>query len=155
MLSATASDWLRMRYVFVLATTAVSLAGFVILLVVHDNRHLQYGALFLAAMGTYSAMPIIVCWFNTNRECSVGVQTTGDADIGGMQWADTIDERSGQRSRSASETVRPHHPPPTQPTLTHTPPSPPSPLFPSSSLFLSRLVQFPSSTCQLPTVYHT
>ena len=42
-----------MRYVFVLATTAVSLAGFVILLVVHDNRHLQYGALFLAAMGTY------------------------------------------------------------------------------------------------------
>ena len=73
MLSATASDWLRMRYVFVLATTAVSLAGFVILLVVHDNRHLQYGALFLAAMGTYSAMPIIVCWFNTNRECSFGV----------------------------------------------------------------------------------
>ena len=71
MLSATASDWLRMRYVFVLATTAVSLAGFVILLVVHDNRHLQYGALFLAAMGTYSAMPIIVCWFATNCEQTI------------------------------------------------------------------------------------
>ncbi len=68
MLSATFSDWLRMRYVFVLATTAVSITGFIILLVVHDNRHLQYAALFLAAMGTYSAMPIIVCWFNTNRE---------------------------------------------------------------------------------------
>ncbi len=67
MLTATVSDWTRMRFVFVLIPTAVALAGFVILLVVHDNTHLQYGALFLAAMGTYSAMPIIVCWFNTNR----------------------------------------------------------------------------------------
>ncbi|KAI0807648.1 MFS general substrate transporter [Fomes fomentarius] len=66
MLAATLSDWLRMRFVFVLGTVAVSLTGFVILLVVHDNKHLQYAALFLAAMGTYSAMPIVVCWFNTN-----------------------------------------------------------------------------------------
>ncbi len=67
MLAATLSDWLRMRFVFVLGTVAVSLTGFIILLVVHDNKHLQYAALFLAAMGTYSAMPIVVCWFNTNR----------------------------------------------------------------------------------------
>ncbi|KAM5531745.1 hypothetical protein V8D89_014594 [Ganoderma adspersum] len=66
MLTATFSDWLRMRFVFIVATIAVSLTGFIILLVVHDNKHLQYAALFLAAMGTYSAMPIIVCWFNTN-----------------------------------------------------------------------------------------
>ena len=66
MLTATFSDWLRMRFVFIVATITVSLTGFIILLVVHDNKHLQYAALFLAAMGTYSAMPIIVCWFNTN-----------------------------------------------------------------------------------------
>ena len=70
MLTATASDWLRMRFAFIVGTIAVSLTGFIILLTVHDNRHLQYAALFLAAMGTYSAMPIIVCWFNTNCECS-------------------------------------------------------------------------------------
>ena len=68
MLSATASDWLRMRFAFIVGKIAVSLTGFIILLVVHDDRHLQYPALFLAAMGTYSAMPIIVCWFNTNCE---------------------------------------------------------------------------------------
>lgn len=68
MLTATISDWTRRRFIFVLIPTAVALAGFIILLVVHDNNHLQYAALFLAAMGTYSAMPIIVCWFNTNCE---------------------------------------------------------------------------------------
>ncbi|RDX56433.1 MFS general substrate transporter [Lentinus brumalis] len=89
MLSATFSDWLRMRYVFVLATTAVSITGFIILLVVHDNRHLQYAALFLAAMGTYSAMPIIVCWFNTNlgghHRRAVGTAfQVGFGNIGGI-----------------------------------------------------------------------
>ena len=68
MITATLSDWLRMRFVFILATIAVSFTGFIILLVVHDNTKLQYAALFLAAMGTYSAMPIMVCWFNTNRK---------------------------------------------------------------------------------------
>lgn len=66
MLTAIASDHLRHRFVFVLLPTAVSLTGFLILLIVHDNTKLQYAALFLSAMGTYSAMPIIVCWFNTN-----------------------------------------------------------------------------------------
>ena len=68
MISATFSDLLRKRFLFIIPTIAISLTGFIILLVVHDNIHLQYAALFLAAMGTYSAMPIIVCWFSTNRE---------------------------------------------------------------------------------------
>ena len=54
--------------VFPAGFTGLLVEGFIILLVVHDNIHLQYAALFLAAMGTYSAMPIIVCWFSTNRE---------------------------------------------------------------------------------------
>ncbi|KAH9901491.1 MFS general substrate transporter [Cubamyces lactineus] len=89
MITATLSDWLRLRFVFVLIPIAISLAGFVILLVVHDNTHLQYAALFLAAMGTYSAMPIIVCWFNTNlgghHRRAVGTAfQVGFGNIGGI-----------------------------------------------------------------------
>ncbi|EIW60283.1 MFS general substrate transporter [Trametes versicolor FP-101664 SS1] len=89
MLTATVSDWTRMRFVFVLIPTAIALVGFIILLVVHDNAHLQYAALFLAAMGTYSAMPIIVCWFNTNlgghHRRAVGTAfQVGFGNIGGI-----------------------------------------------------------------------
>ena len=66
--TAAASDRLRMRYVFVLGLCMLALAGFVILLVVHDNKPLQYAALFLAVGGNFSAMPIIVCWPNMNGE---------------------------------------------------------------------------------------
>jgi hypothetical protein len=66
MLTAVASDWVRHRFLFAAACACVSLAGFVILLSVHHNTPLEYAALFLIAMGTYSAMPIIVCWFNMN-----------------------------------------------------------------------------------------
>lgn len=70
MFTATVSDYTRHRYIFTLLPTLLGLTGFIILLVVHNNNHLQYAALFLAASGVYSAMPIIVCWFNTNREFS-------------------------------------------------------------------------------------
>lgn len=68
MMIAVVSDHLQHRFVFTLVPIAVSFAGFIILLVVDDNANLKYGALFLAASGTYSAMPVIVCWFATNRE---------------------------------------------------------------------------------------
>ncbi|EMD32218.1 hypothetical protein CERSUDRAFT_88143 [Gelatoporia subvermispora B] len=66
MISASASDYTRHRFLFAVGLSLISLAGFIILRVVHDNTHLQYGALFLASMGMYSAMPIVICWFNTN-----------------------------------------------------------------------------------------
>ena len=65
---AAASDRLRVRYVFIVAMIALSLAGFATLLAVHDNRRVQYAALYLVACGNYSAMPIVVCWPNMNRE---------------------------------------------------------------------------------------
>ena len=71
MTSATLSDLFRKRFMFILPTIAISLTGFIILVAVHDNKHLQYAALFLAASGTYSAMPIIVCWFATNCEQTI------------------------------------------------------------------------------------
>ncbi|KAI0707687.1 MFS general substrate transporter [Earliella scabrosa] len=87
--TAAASDRLQMRYVFVLGLGALALAGFVILLVVHDNKPLQYAALFLAVGGNFSAMPIIVCWPNMNvgghhrRAVSAAFQP-GFSNIGGV-----------------------------------------------------------------------
>ncbi len=66
---AIASDYFRHRFIFTLIPALLAITGFAILFAVHNNVHLQYAALFLAASGTYSSMPVIVCWFNTNREC--------------------------------------------------------------------------------------
>ena len=60
------SDLLKHRFLFTIFTICMSLAGFAILLATHTNKHLEYGALFLVTMGTYSALPVIVCWFNMN-----------------------------------------------------------------------------------------
>ena len=60
------SDKCQHRFLFAIIPICVAIAGFGILLSVHDNRHVQYAALFLVAMGTYSAMPIVVCWFGQN-----------------------------------------------------------------------------------------
>ena len=55
----------------------------------HNNLHLEYAALFLVVMGTYGAMPIIVCWFNMNlgghHRRSIGVAwQVGFGNIGGI-----------------------------------------------------------------------
>lgn len=68
MLTATCSDWLRHRYLFTLIPMCISLAGFVTLFQINGPRQImtQYASLFLCAMGTYSAMPIIICWYACN-----------------------------------------------------------------------------------------
>ena len=66
MLIATLSDATRHRIGFALFSICVSIAGFGIAMTVHNNTAVQYGALFLVTSGTYTAMPIIVCWFNMN-----------------------------------------------------------------------------------------
>jgi len=66
MIIAYASDKTRHRFAFAIFPILVAIAGFAILLSVHDNKHTQYAALFLCAMGAYSAMPVVVCWFNMN-----------------------------------------------------------------------------------------
>ncbi|CCC12011.1 hypothetical protein SMACR_02233 [Sordaria macrospora] len=68
MVTAVASDYLRHRFMFAILGIVVAIVGFAVLMTVHDPAHVnaQYGALFLVAMGAYSAMPIIVCWFNMN-----------------------------------------------------------------------------------------
>ncbi|KAI0926061.1 hypothetical protein AcV5_008625 [Taiwanofungus camphoratus] len=89
MLVAAASDYCHHRFLFALAPTLVALAGYIILLIVHDDTNLQYGALFICAIGTYSAMPIVICWFNTNlgghhRRAVGSAWQVGFGNIGGI-----------------------------------------------------------------------
>lgn len=89
MLIAALSDHFKHRFIFTLIPIFVTIAGFAILLAVHHNVQLQYAALFLLAMGTYSAMPVVVCWFNTNlgghHRRSVGTAwQVGFGNIGGI-----------------------------------------------------------------------
>lgn len=60
MLIAVLSDWTKMRMPFAIFSICVCITGFGILIGVHDNTRLQYAALFLVAMGAYSAMPVVV-----------------------------------------------------------------------------------------------
>ncbi|KAF1839119.1 MFS general substrate transporter [Decorospora gaudefroyi] len=83
------SDKLKHRFVFTMFPICVSIVGFGILITVHDNRSLQYGALFLVAMGAYTAMPVIVCWFNMNlgghhRRAVGSAWQIGFGNIGGI-----------------------------------------------------------------------
>ena len=89
MLMATLSDYTRMRLPFAIFTICVAITGFGILISVHDYQRLQYGALFLVTMGAYSAMPIVVCWFNMNlgghhRRAVGSAWQVGFGNIGGI-----------------------------------------------------------------------
>lgn len=68
MLMAYVSDRIAHRASFATLPIALAIAGFSMLLTIHgkENRNIQYGALFLITCGTYSAMPIIICWYAMN-----------------------------------------------------------------------------------------
>lgn len=66
MIVAYISDKIRHRYFFVIFCILVSISGLAMLLGIHDHLDAQYAALFLVATGCYSAMPIVICWFNMN-----------------------------------------------------------------------------------------
>lgn len=66
MLIAYFSDLARHRWLFTLFPICIAIIGFAILLNVHHDRNVQYGALFMASSGVYAAMPIIVCWFQVS-----------------------------------------------------------------------------------------
>jgi len=88
MLTAYISDKTRHRCLVAIFAFAVALVGFAMLISIHHHKQAQYAALFLVAMGTYSAMPIVVCWFNMNlgghHRRSVGTAwQVGFGNIGG------------------------------------------------------------------------
>ena len=89
MLVAWASDRMRHRFLFTLIPIAIAIAGFATLLTGTRNLDLRYAALFLVTCGVYSAMPVIVCWFNLNlgshHRRSVGsAWQIGFGNIGGI-----------------------------------------------------------------------
>ncbi|KHN99364.1 transporter-like protein [Metarhizium album ARSEF 1941] len=103
MMCAYASDKLRHRALFAIVPICVAISGFAILLRVHANLDAQYSALFLAAMGAFTAMPIIVCWFNMNlgghhrRAVGSGWQV-GFGNLGGIVAAFSFKQDSGAKS---------------------------------------------------------
>ena len=68
MIVATASDYYRRRYIFILPMSIISVIGIIVLLNVHNDVNVRYGALILSVMGIHTAIPITVCWFNASRE---------------------------------------------------------------------------------------
>lgn len=89
MIVATFSDLSKHRFAYTIFAICISITGFGILINNPNNVHLKYAALFLVAMGTYSAMPVIVCWFNMNlgghHRRAVGTAwQVGFGNIGGI-----------------------------------------------------------------------
>ena len=92
MTAATASDYYKRRYIFIIPLLLVSAVGMMILLGVHNSVNVRYGALFLVIMGISSASPIIICWFSANRESTSilpPVSSSESSDTPFQQWVDT------------------------------------------------------------------
>jgi 5-aminolevulinate synthase len=66
----------------------IAMAGLGMLMNIHNNHHVEYGALFLVTAGCYSAMPVVVCWFAMNlgghRRRSIG--TAWQVGFGNSKW---------------------------------------------------------------------
>ncbi|KIH89397.1 major facilitator superfamily transporter [Sporothrix brasiliensis 5110] len=89
MIVAYLSDKTRHRFLFTIGPICLPIAGFSMLLAIHDNVHAEYAALFLICAGTYSAMPVIVCWFSMNlgghHRRAIGIAwQIGFGNIGGI-----------------------------------------------------------------------
>lgn len=68
MLMAAISDRLCHRFFFALLGSFIGLGGFIMLYIVHNRTEVQYAGLFLAAIGTYTAMPLVLGWFGMNGQ---------------------------------------------------------------------------------------
>lgn len=89
LLTATISDATAHRFLFAFLPTLLALAGTATLFTIHHDTHTEYAALFLVAMGTYTAMPIVICWVAMNlrghMQRSVGIAwTIGFGNCGGI-----------------------------------------------------------------------
>ena len=88
MLIAFLSDKLKHRFFFAIFPILVAITGFAILITDAPST-VKYPALFLVTMGTYTAMPVIVCWFNMNlgghhRRAVGSAWQVGFGNIGGI-----------------------------------------------------------------------
>ncbi|KAL2754127.1 hypothetical protein ACRALDRAFT_1049627 [Sodiomyces alcalophilus JCM 7366] len=63
---AVISDRLRHRFAFAVLAICIAIAGLAILISVTGSLAPRFAGLYLVASGAYTAMPIVVCWFNMN-----------------------------------------------------------------------------------------
>lgn len=96
------SDRVQHRFAFAIFATLVAITGFAIVVSVDDNQPLQYAALFLIAMGAYTAMPIVVCWFNMNlgghhRRAVGSAWQVGFGNLGGIIAVYIYQKKDGPR----------------------------------------------------------
>ena len=68
---ASASDYCKRRYIFILPMLLTAAIGVIVLLNIHDNTDVRYGALFMVVAGGYTASPIVICWFSANRKSTL------------------------------------------------------------------------------------
>lgn len=66
MIAAIFSDYLRHRFYFAVFAGIVAIAGLAVVIGVHDKIGTRYGSLFMICAGTYTAMPLFVCWTQMN-----------------------------------------------------------------------------------------
>ncbi|CDK24943.1 unnamed protein product [Kuraishia capsulata CBS 1993] len=88
-ISAFVSDRVALRLPFAIFSSLIAIVGLAIVMQGGSNMNLKYGGCFLTAMGCYSAMPAIVCWFSLNfaghLRKSVGTAyVVGFGNIGGI-----------------------------------------------------------------------
>ncbi|KAK2594489.1 High-affinity nicotinic acid transporter [Conoideocrella luteorostrata] len=111
MVVAYISDKLKHRMFFAIIPILIGIAGFSALRAVHNNTDVQYGCLFMAAAGAYTAMPVIVCWFNMNlgghhRRAVGSAWQVGFGNLGGIIAAFAYDQdKSVQTSYNQGYTV--------------------------------------------------
>ncbi|PHH60015.1 hypothetical protein CDD81_2183 [Ophiocordyceps australis] len=102
MIVAYFSDRFKHRFFFAIASICICISGFAMLLAIDNNRDAQYAALFLFAMGAYTAMPIVVCWFNMNlgghHRRSIGsAWQVGFGNLGGIVAVYIFQKKDGPR----------------------------------------------------------
>ncbi|GMM29556.1 Soa1 protein [Martiniozyma asiatica (nom. inval.)] len=88
-LLAFISDYFHNRIIFGVISGLISIVGYAIIMGCPHNADVKYAGMFLAAMGLYTAMPILMCWislnFNGHIRKSVGTAFfIGFGNIGGI-----------------------------------------------------------------------
>jgi MFS family permease len=89
MFIAWTSDHFAHRFLAVIIPVLFAITGFILLLLPNLPTTASYTALFLAVAGTFTAMPVVICWYNTNLgghlKRSVGsAWQIGFGNIGGI-----------------------------------------------------------------------
>ncbi|KZT28361.1 MFS general substrate transporter [Neolentinus lepideus HHB14362 ss-1] len=96
------SDRCRHRYLFTIGSALIAVVGLIMLLTIRENIHALYGALFMVAIGTYTATPLVLGWFSMNlaghlRRSVGSASQIGFASIAGIIISYSFPSKSAPR----------------------------------------------------------